>query len=156
MQVIPVRKPIVKAELIAPCGMDCAVCMRRFRKKDQCRGCRGDDANKAKTVVACVIANCAYLRDTGSRFCSGRCPDFPCRRLKDLDKRYRAKYHMSMIENLEKIEASGIREFVRLEKARWACTACGGLICVHTGRCSQCGAEWSLACRKGLAPHDRI
>jgi hypothetical protein len=46
-----------------------------------------------------------------------------------------------MIENLESIERIGIRAFVRDEKVRWTCPACGGMICVHTGCCSNCGKE---------------
>ena len=38
---------------------------------------------------------------------------------------------MSMIENLENIRVLGIRKFVNNEKVRWACSECGGTICVH-------------------------
>ena len=30
--------------------------------------------------------------------------DFPCRRLKELDKRYHTRYHMSIIDNLNYIK----------------------------------------------------
>jgi hypothetical protein len=121
--------------------MDCALCARRFRQKDRCPGCRGEDADKAKTVVGCVIANCPALRETGVKYCSHRCAEFPCKRLKDLDKRYGSKYHMSMLDNLDAIERSGIRAFVRGERDRWTCPECGALLCVHTGRCSECDRE---------------
>jgi len=44
------------------------------------------------------------------------CRDYPCNRLKALDKRHRTKYHMSMIENLEVIKEHGIEDFMRREK----------------------------------------
>jgi hypothetical protein len=61
--------------------------------------------------------------------------------LKQLDDRYKKKYGMSMIENLEAIEKNGIREFVKTERERWTCKACGGTIDVHHGRCSVCCKE---------------
>ncbi|MFA5801027.1 MAG: hypothetical protein WC911_00980 [Thermoleophilia bacterium] len=42
-----------------------------------------------------------------------------------LDKRYRTKYGMSMIENLEIIRQVGVRDIFRREKQRWACPKCG-------------------------------
>jgi hypothetical protein len=110
-------------------------------RKDKCPGCRGGDTNKTKTVIECIIVNCDNLKETGSKFCSQKCEKYPCQRLRNLDKRYRTKYHMSMIENLENIQKSGIRAFVRNEKVRWACSECGGIICVHRGCCSDCGKK---------------
>jgi hypothetical protein len=46
---------------------------------------------------------------------------------------------MSMLANLEAIQKDGIRAFVRAERDRWTCTACGGTIDVHRYRCSACG-----------------
>jgi hypothetical protein len=46
-----------------------------------------------------------------------------------------------MIENLENIEKSGIRAFIKNEKIRWRCSECGGIICVHRGSCSACGRD---------------
>lgn len=134
-------KPAVKIELIAPCGMNCALCMAWLRSKNHCPGCRGEDAVKPKSCVGCIIKNCKILEETGAKYCSTKCRKYPCRRLRDLDKRYRSKYHMSMLENLADIEELGIRAFVRNEKERWACPECGGIICVHRGSCSSCGVQ---------------
>lgn len=134
-------KPTVKSELIAPCGMDCATCMAFLRDKNDCLGCRIDESHRRKSCDECSIKNCARMKAAGWKFCTRRCEAYPCRRLKTLDKRYRTRYHMSMIENLEAIEECGIRAFVRDEKERWACPECGGLICVHTGRCASCGSH---------------
>jgi hypothetical protein len=69
------------------------------------------------------------------------CPDFPCPRLKRLDKRYRTFYRMSMIENLEYIRANGIKKLLEREEAKWRCPECGGVICCHNGICFSCGLE---------------
>jgi len=49
--------------------------------------------------------------------------------LKSLDKRYRTKYDMSEIENLELILCKGINSFVEGERKRWQSSK--GLLCVH-------------------------
>lgn len=130
---------MIKSEFIASCGMNCAICMARLlREKNICPGCRGDNALKPAYCARCIIANCEYLQTSKSKYCSKKCRRYPCLRLKSLDKRYRTKYHMSMIENLEYIERSGIMSFIKNEKARWTCKECDGLICVHRGFCSIC------------------
>jgi hypothetical protein len=123
----------MKANLIAPCGMNCGICMAFLREKNRCPGCRSLGVKHPK----CRIRNCA---DMNGRYCFS-CSGFPCRLLKNLDKRYRKKYGMSMIENLESIRAVGIRKFVTSEKERWACPGCGGTINVHRHCCSICGAR---------------
>ena len=62
--------------------------------------------------------------------------------MKRLDKRYRTKYAMSMIDNLEYIKQFGIRDFVKQEKERWACPVCGEIICVHKPQCISCEHTW--------------
>ncbi len=59
------------------------------------------------------------------------CDSFPYDRLNRLDKRYRTKYGMSMIDNLENIRKFGIKHFIRNEKERWSCPECGEILCVH-------------------------
>lgn len=124
--------------LIAPCGMNCGICMAYLRDKNRCLGCRIDDSKKFKSREKCRIKNCEILKDGKANFCF-ECEGIPCERLKHLDKRYRTKYHMSMIENLEFIQKSGMESFIQNEKLRWTCQDCGGTICVHKGGCSDCG-----------------
>jgi len=81
--------------------------------------------------------HCDLLGNGLVRFCY-ECGDFPCRRLKTLDKRYRTFYHMSMIDNLEYIRDYGMDKFLARETARWKCPECGGVICCHNGLCYQC------------------
>ena len=129
----------IKSSLIAPCGMNCGICLAYLREKNKCNGCRGSDVDKPVTRVKCRIKTCYELKKNHSKFCFS-CEDFPCTSLKSLDKRYRTKYGMSMIENLEDIKKIGIRKFTKNEKVRWACPKCGGVICVHRGHCHICGA----------------
>jgi hypothetical protein len=125
-------------ELMASCGMNCGICLAFLRDKRKCPGCRGEDLNKASSCIHCFIKNCGTVTTNQSNFCY-ECPEYPCKRLKQLDKRYRTKYGMSMLENLEKIKRMGIRAFVVNEEMRWRCPVCHGLICVHRGYCLRCG-----------------
>jgi len=122
------------AILIAPCGMNCAICMAHLREKNRCGGCYAPDRKCSRN---CTISACGKVQGR----CHPDCGEFPCRRLKQLDKRYRTKYHMSMLDNLAAIRKDGIRAFVRNERKRWTCTSCGGTIDVHHYRCSACGKE---------------
>jgi hypothetical protein len=123
-----------RTTLIAPCGMNCAICMAYLREKNRCKGCYA--ANRQCTRN-CTIAACREIKERYNHECEG----FPCRRLNNLDKRYRTKYHMSMLENLTVIREHGIRTFVKSERERWTCMTCGGTIDVHHYRCSACGKE---------------
>ena len=122
----------MKEELIAPCGMNCAICRAYLRDKNKCPGCRLIDRNKSKTRTKCIIRNCDLLKKNKSGFCYD-CENLPCTRLKQLDKRYRTKYDMSMLENLEFIKKKGIRKFIIKEEKRWKCP--NGVICVHDKKC---------------------
>ncbi|MFC1536172.1 DUF3795 domain-containing protein [Candidatus Neomarinimicrobiota bacterium] len=125
-------------ELIAPCGMNCGICLGHLRYKNQCPGCRKKDAYESSYGRKCIIRSCQILKENNWKFCSDKCDKYPCIRLRNLNKRYRTKYNMSMIENLENIKGNGIRKFVKSEKARWACPECGGTVCVHRGHCLIC------------------
>jgi hypothetical protein len=131
--------------LIAPCGMNCAICSGYLAMKNDlkstgimktyCAGCRPRGKN------------CAFLKKKCDLLANGRvqycyeCEEFPCRRLRDLDKRYRTFYRMSMIENLEYIRDNGIEKFLEKEAEKWKCPECGGVICCHNGICFSCGLE---------------
>jgi len=128
----------MKSSIIAPCGMNCGICMAYLREKNKCPGCRVFDKDEPVSIARCKIKNCLTFKQSKSKFCF-KCKDYPCKNLKHLDKRYQTKYNMSMIENLENIKKLGIREFLKNEKKRWACSQCGGTICVHKGYCYNCG-----------------
>ena len=128
--------------LIAPCGMNCALCANYMAmkydlkkagiQKSYCAGCRPRGKN-----CAFMKKSCELLGEGKVEYCF-ECPDFPCRRLKALDKRYRTKYHMSMIENLTFIKEKGMVEFLKKEEKKWQCPECGGVISCHNGICYSC------------------
>ncbi len=128
-----------RIQLIAPCGMNCGICLAYLREKNKCAGCRAINKGKPVTRVNCRIKNCSLLQDKEG-YCF-QCSSIPCDKLKHLDKRYLTKYNMSMIENLVYIENKGIEKFVKKETRRWRCPECGGTICVHKGYCLNCSME---------------
>ncbi|MFP4112206.1 MAG: DUF3795 domain-containing protein [Candidatus Woesearchaeota archaeon] len=122
---------LTKTQLIAPCGINCGLCMAYLRKKNKCNGCRAINESKLLTRYNCVIKRC----EKRHKFCDCK---KPCRRLKDLDKRYRTKYNTSPIENLELIKEHGVRELVKRDKKKWTCPECGSTISMHRGYCTVC------------------
>jgi len=135
------KKKGISAALIAPCGMNCRLCRAHIRDRNPCPGCRADDSAKPKTRVICRIKICERISREKARYCFD-CDRFPCDALTHLDKRYRTKYGMSMIDNLTHTKALGIRRFIQAEKEKWACPACTGLLCVHDPQCPTCGRKW--------------
>jgi hypothetical protein len=135
----------VVEKLIAPCGMNCGVCVsyqamkndlkqKGFAKK-YCPGCRPRGKNCTFMSKQCSLVGKGLVR-----FCF-ECGSFPCNRLKDIDERYRTKYHMSMIENLEFIKEQGIDKFLEKEEEKWCCPECGEAVCCHNGLCLHCDLE---------------
>lgn len=130
-------------ELIAPCGMNCAICSQYLAlehdvkstgiKIPYCSGCRPRDRK-----CAFLKKRCELLLADKVRYCY-ECVNFPCERLEHLDERYRTHFRMSMIENLEYIKRNGIGQFLEKEQKKWKCPECGGVICCHNGLCFNCG-----------------
>ena len=73
---------MTQQQLVAPCGMNCALCQAYQGKGLACHACQN-----------CSIQKC----ENKKTFCF-ECTRYPCKRLKALDKRYRTKYHMSIPE----------------------------------------------------------
>ncbi len=105
--------------------MNCGICKAYLREKNPCYGCNDVEQDNPKTIAHCYLRICGKHK---SCFCY-RCREFPCDRLKHLDKRYRTKYGMSEIENLEYIRENGIRKFVQKERKKWISKK--GVFCVH-------------------------
>lgn len=125
------------AELIAPCGLNCRLCYGYQRKKNKCTGCRSEASDKPSYCVTCIIKNCAH-NQTGSMLCFD-CEKLPCKRMKDLDKRYRTKYHVSLLQNLQYIRDNGMAAFLIWERQRWTCPDCGQIVSMHKQTCDTCG-----------------
>ena len=123
--------------LIAPCGMNCALCIAYQRPKNRCLGCYQLENSELKHTRYCRIRYCPERLEAGISFCS-ECSKYPCKRMKDLDKRYRTKYGMSMLENLKFIQDKGLDLFIQKEAEKWKCPSCGELLCVHRAVCQHC------------------
>ena len=122
---------------IAPCGMNCGTCIAYIREKNKCPGCRIYSADKAISIRRCIIQKCVNLNMTTSKFCYD-CEKYPCKRLKQLDKRYRTKYNTSFLENLTMIKGKGIDSFLVFESKRRTCPICGSVLSVHRDYCLTC------------------
>lgn len=135
-------KKLTNQMLIAPCGINCRLCHANVRDKNHCPGCRGDDTMKMKSCLACKIKNCEKLATEKYQFCF-ECDEFPCVRIKHLDKRYRSRYGTRVIENLGVIQEVGVNAFVIFDQNRWTCPACGAILCMHKPDCLTCGHVWN-------------
>lgn len=110
--------------LIAPCGMNCGLCLHYLREKNKCPGCfSGRKVNNRP--IKCGRRLC---KKRHGDFCF-ECDDFPCDSIKRLDERYRKRYGMSEIENLKFIKKEGIEKFVESQAKKY-CTS-KGTFCVH-------------------------
>ena len=129
-------------ELIAPCGMNCAICraylaythgLPRVRAKvTYCAGC----VPRAKNCY--IKRGCKKLTKHEIQSCS-ECDTMPCEKLAHLDNRYRERYGMSMVENLKMLKAKGMNEFLKNQEEQHRCPNCGDIVCVHDGKCYSCG-----------------
>ncbi|MFC1921326.1 DUF3795 domain-containing protein [Chloroflexota bacterium] len=131
--------------LIAPCGMNCAICSGYLSMKNDvkskglgmpyCAGCRPRDKK-----CAFIKKKCDLVLNAKVQYCY-ECDDFPCKNLEHLDKRYSELYRMSMVENLEYIRDNGVDKFLDKEEEKWRCPECGETICCHNGICFSCGVD---------------
>jgi len=126
----------IPADMLAPCGITCAVCYAQLRKKKPCPGCRGEDVNKSEHCRKCKIKECAMRQ--GFNYCC-ECPSFPCATIKRIDKSYRLRYHVNLIENGVRAKTVGAEQHLLEEKEKWTCTYCGGIISLHDRVCPECG-----------------
>ena len=121
-------------ELIAPCGMNCALCKaylaythdvpRQRGKVTHCKGC----LPRAKNCY--VIRGCPKLRKHQIESCS-QCDTVPCKNLAHLDKRYRERYNMSMVENLNELKILRDARVSREQQKKYRCSNCGDVVSVH-------------------------
>mgnify|MGYP003361134619 FL=1 len=126
----------IGSQLFAPCGMNCMVCFAHCSTKKACGGCLGTDESKPGHCRTCLRKNCAAERELS--YCY-ECSDFPCRRIRDLDRSYRKRYGVSLIEQSLFVKENGIELFLENERKRYTCAARGGVISLHDHRCSECG-----------------
>ncbi len=135
-------KELFSPELVAPCGMNCGICrgyiaymhgVPRVRGKiSYCAGCQP----RAKNCY--IKRDCKKLTHHEVKYCS-ECETMPCEKLSHLDKRYRERYGMSMVENLRILKSKGMDEFLKDQAERFRCPSCGDVVCVHDAKCYSCG-----------------
>ena len=112
----------IGSQLFAPCGMNCMVCFAHCSTKKACGGCLGTDESKPGHCRTCLRKNCAAERELS--YCY-ECSDFPCRRIRDLDRSYRKRYGVSLIEQSLFVKENGIELFLENERKRYAVNAGG-------------------------------
>lgn len=112
------------------------------RKRNRCVGC-GAEGYKPHHCEVCSIKLCPEKHGDAETLCSA-CPKYPCRRIKDLDKRYATKYGESVIENFLRLGQLGMGGFATWARDRFTCKSCGTLLCVHSPVCQECGAPNGL------------
>lgn len=135
----------MEKELIAPCGMNCAVCSGYLALKHDvkvtgvrmpyCKGCRPREKK-----CAFLKKRCDLLLNKQVEVCN-ECKGFPCENLKHPDKRYQTHFHMSFLDNLNFIKEHGMDKFLEKQKEEWKCPDCDGVICCHNGICFSCSLE---------------
>ena len=131
------------ADMIAPCGLDCSLCLFAHAKERPCPGCNAEsDAKPDYCTKWCRIIPCEKRRQNGYRYCD-ECPDYPCDDLKKLEDRYLTAYPLkeSPMQNLRDIRTLGMEAFLERERRTWSCEGCGGPVCVHNGICRDCGRK---------------
>jgi hypothetical protein len=130
----------ISEELIAPCGINCAICSRYLAYKNslrrsQCIGCRPGNKQCTYLFGKCPKSNNVA---TSERIFCYECEHYPCKHLNRADARYRENYLVSIKENLENIRQFGIRQFIEQEYDKHHCSRCGGLISIHNRKCFSC------------------
>lgn len=137
------RLNLFTADQIAPCGMNCGVCsaylafshnLKKARGKIwHCAGCRAREKKCAYLKGACGLLLKAEIS-----FCY-ECPDFPCKRLQNIDRRYRTTYGTSFIQNLLNIKNHGLAAFLESQTKSFLCRRCRkNAVSVHNKKCFAC------------------
>lgn len=131
----------IPRELIAPCGMNCAICSRYLAfvnglRRSQCIGCRPGNRTCEYLYAKCTGMNNGI--STGSAAFCFECDQYPCKHINRMDHRYRNNYEMSVKRNLEYIEKMGIERFADEQYKRYRCSRCDGLISIHNSKCFKC------------------
>lgn len=127
--------------LIAPCGINCAVCsfylayshnLPRKKGRPRCAGCR-----RTNRFCAVLKKNCPKVANGEVEFCY-ECESFPCHGIDLLERRYGTLWNYSVIENLALIKEQGAGALLLRDRRRFQCGKCGDTKSVHNGKCYHC------------------
>lgn len=125
----------ISDSMFAPCGMNCLVCYKHCFVKKPCPGCSKNDNRKPEHCRKCKIKGCT--KSKGITYCY-ECAEFPCKLIRNLEKSYNKRYQESLIKNSDIVKQVGLTEFMILEKEKWTCAYCGGVISLHDHVCGEC------------------
>lgn len=129
-------------KMFAPCGMNCTVCYKHCRKEHRhkpCGGCLNENEQATAHCRKCGIRDCVQTK--GIAYCF-QCFEFPCQRIKNLDRNYNRNYGENLIENSEIAREKGILYFIDAHTRCHRCADCGGIISLHDSICSKCGKNY--------------
>ena len=132
----------IEREYLAPCGVNCMLCSRHMdQKRPPCLGCLNGGSPTSTHCKTCRIKLCAFNQGFHGCF---ECGKFPCKRIKTLEKRYREHYGYLLMEVAQTARQEGVDTLLAQQLAAHTCPDCGGLISLHTRRCSECGNTYPL------------
>ena len=89
-------KENIDTSMFAPWGMNCLVCYKHCCHKKPCAGCLNSDKGKPEHCRKCKIKDCIKVKKLPYCF---ECSDYPCKRIKNLEKSYNKRYQESLMEN---------------------------------------------------------
>ena len=142
----------ISEELIAPCGMNCAICSRYLSyvnnlKRSQCIGCRPRNQKCTYLFEKCTGIN-NDVSTVSANFCF-ECDQYPCKQINRMEDRYRNNYQMSIKDNLYYIKKMGIDKFIDDQYKKYRCSKCSGIISIHNKKCFKCDTITRLVEKEG-------
>lgn len=136
----PERPEQMEESMLAPCGLNCTFCYRHV-SKNPCPGCRARLSEPEKYIRKCVMRACTA--EQGLKLCA-ECGRFPCARVKSFEKRYTSGYGVSPMSDGAFAAKNGADALFARQLQTYTCSACGGLIDLHYGVCSECKKQYQL------------
>lgn len=153
---------LVNRNLVGRCGLYCGACViyRAYKDSEQlrrlvaerenckpedirCEGCQtvltnGWDVKGQEWGKNCRTVMC--LEAKGLDFCY-ECGEYPkCEKFRLIADSC-LKHGENLMENLNKIKASKVEEWLEEEDKKWRCQKCGKPVAMHLTECHWCGAK---------------
>jgi len=125
----------IETSMFAPCGMNCMLCYKHCNHRKPCSGCLNCGTGKPKHCRKCEIKTCT--KEKGLTYCF-ECVNYPCKRIRSLEKSYNTRYGTSLIKNSQTVKNTGLVEFMKQQNEAYTCPVCGGIISIHDAECSDC------------------
>lgn len=128
----------IDTEMFAPCGMNCMVCYKHCytkKTKQPCGGCMVESKGKPEHCRKCKIKDC--VQSKGITYCY-ECNEFPCKLIKNLERSYKKRYGVSLVENSQIVKENDIPFLLKIHSEKYCCPKCGGTISIHDKVCSDC------------------